>query len=87
MSYVWCLFALSVRTKRIVPTYFFEVFNYLSVFSVNIVGMRGPTNNLRTFLVIPVAELFTINGIPSVFHEKNIVIGIISVCGKQFYMQ
>ena len=33
--------------------------------------MRVPTNNLRIFLIIPVAELSTINSIPSVSHVKG----------------
>ena len=70
MSYVWCLFELSVRTKRIVPTYFFEVLNPLAISRATHVVMIGGGNNLRTLIIIIVAELSTINVIPSVSHEK-----------------
>ena len=70
ITYVWCLSALSMRTKRIVHTYVVGVFNPSDVSRVTLVWMRGPTNNFFILLVIPVYELSNINGILSVSHEK-----------------
>ena len=50
----------------------FEVLNPLSVSIINLVGMRGPTNNVFTLIIIPVAELSTINDIISVSQEKGL---------------
>ena len=70
---MWCSFLSLVSTRRKSPTSFFVAVRLSAVANVTIIGVSGPVNSLCSLHIIAVAELTTINGIPSVSQEKALL--------------
>ena len=64
------LIALSVRTRRIVPTNFVLELIPSSIFSTILVGVKWSVKALRVLQIIVVVDLSTTNGNPYVSQAK-----------------
>ena len=75
----WFSLLLLVSTRYIAPSSFFLVVSPSAIYSMIVVGVNWPVNNLCSLLMISVEGLSTTNEITSVSHEKGVSLGIISV--------